>query len=167
MSANTKDVDMLKKHNQAHNTYKYAHNQLVLIGDKNSDQASVKDLKDNEKLAIGEVKTVPAGKYAKQYLDDQHLYSDVKDKIVYAKDVKQVLNYVEKGNAQMGFVYETDLYTNNERTDKVNEIKKADLKKPITYEAGATSDNKFAKEWMEFLKSKKAKNILKEYHFKV
>ena len=69
---------------------------MVLIGDKNSDQASVKDLKDNEKLAIGEVKTVPAGKYAKQYLDDQHLYSDVKDKIVYAKDVKQVLNYVEK-----------------------------------------------------------------------
>ena len=107
MSANTKDVDMLKKHNQAHNTYKYAHNQLVLIGDKNSDQA------------------------------------------------------------QMGFVYETDLYTNNERTDKVNEIKKADLKRPITYEAGATSDNKFAKEWIEFLKSKKAKDILKEYHFKV
>ena len=69
---------------------------MVLIGDKNSDQASVKDLKDNEKLAIGEVKTVPAGKYAKQYLDNQHLYSDVKDKIVYAKDVKQVLNYVEK-----------------------------------------------------------------------
>ncbi|MDU6960848.1 MAG: substrate-binding domain-containing protein, partial [Staphylococcus sp.] len=80
---------------------------------------------------------------------------------------KQVLNYVEKGNTQMGFVYETDLYTNNERTDKVNEIKKADLKKPITYEAGATSDNKFAKEWIEFLKSKKAKDILKEYHFKV
>jgi ABC-type molybdate transport system substrate-binding protein len=34
-------------------------------------------IKDNEKLAIGEVKTVPAGKYAKQYLDNQHLYSDV------------------------------------------------------------------------------------------
>ncbi|MDU4686116.1 MAG: molybdate ABC transporter substrate-binding protein, partial [Staphylococcus sp.] len=30
-----------------------------------------------------------------------------------------------------------------------------------------TSDNKFAKEWIEFLKSKKAKDILKEYHFKV
>ena len=39
---------------------------------------------------------MPAGKYAKQYLDDQHLYGDVKDKIIFAKDVKQVLNYVEK-----------------------------------------------------------------------
>jgi molybdate transport system substrate-binding protein len=48
------------------------------------------------------VKTVPAGKYAKQYLDNQHLYSDVKDKIVYAKDVKQVLNYV---HIQIPFEY--------------------------------------------------------------
>ena len=39
------------------------------------------------------------GKYAKQYLEDQGLYGEVKDNLVYAKDVKQVLNYVEKGNA--------------------------------------------------------------------
>lgn len=167
MSANTKDVDMMKKKDKAHDTYKYAHNKLVLIGDKNSDSASVKDLKDNQKLAIGEVKTVPAGKYAKQYLEDQGLYNGVKDKLVYAKDVKQVLNYVEKGNAAMGFVYKTDLYTNNKKTDKVNEIKEVKLKKPITYEAGATSDKKVAKEWMDFLKSDKAKDILKEYHFEV
>ncbi|RIL72171.1 molybdate ABC transporter substrate-binding protein [Staphylococcus devriesei] len=163
MSANTKDVDMLK--DKVHDTYKYAHNELVLIGDKNSNEASVKDLKDNEKLAIGEVKTVPAGKYAKQYLEEQNLYNDVKDKLVYAKDVKQVLNYVEKGNANMGFVYKTDLYTGNKKTDKVNEIKEAKLKKPITYEAGAVSDKKLAKEWMDFLKSDKAEDILEEYHF--
>lgn len=167
MSANTKDVDALKNKDKAHDTYKYAHNKLVLVGDKNSDDSSVKDLKGNEKLAIGEVKTVPAGKYAKQYLDDQGLYNSVKDKLVFAKDVKQVLNYVEKGNAQMGFVYKTDLFTDNKKTDKVNEIKEVDLKKPITYEADATSDKKLAKEWMDFLKSDKAKDILKDYHFEV
>ena len=53
-------------------------------------------------LLLGEVKTVPAGKYAKQYLEDNNLYNSVKDKIINAKDVKQVLNYVEKGNAQEG-----------------------------------------------------------------
>lgn len=42
------------------------------------------------------MKTVPAGKYAKQYLEDNNLYNSVKDKIINAKDVKQVLNYVEK-----------------------------------------------------------------------
>ncbi|MBO0927767.1 molybdate ABC transporter substrate-binding protein [Staphylococcus sp. 30400_3112M30941] len=165
MSANTKDVDALKDKNKAHDTYKYAKNTLVLIGDKNSNYKSVKDLKDNDKLALGEVKTVPAGKYAKQYLDNNNLFKDVENKIVYAKDVKQVLNYVEKGNAKQGFVYKTDLYKQNKKIDTVNVIQDIQLKKPITYEAGATSDNKLAKEWMEFLKSDKAKEILKEYHF--
>lgn len=163
MSANTKDVDALK--DKAHHTYNYAHNTLVLVGEKDSTKTSVKELSGNDKLALGEIKTVPAGKYAKQYLDDQNLYDSVKDRIVYAKDVKQVLNYVAKDNAQMGFVYKTDLYTNKERNNKVNEIKEVDLKKPITYKAGATSDSKLAKEWMDFLKSDKAKSILKDYKF--
>ena len=68
----------------------------MLVGDKDKNYQSVKDLKGNDKLALGEVKTVPAGKDAKQYLDDNKLYDSVKDKIIYAKDVKQVLNYVEK-----------------------------------------------------------------------
>ena len=97
-----------------HDTYNYAHNKLVLIGDKDSTQSSVKDLKGNEKLALGEVKTVPAGKYAKQYLDDQHLYNAVKDKIVYAKDVKQVLNYVEKVMLRWDlFIKRISILTNN------------------------------------------------------
>ncbi len=165
MSANTKDVDALKDKNKAHDTYKHAKNSLVLIGDKDSNYTSVKDLKDNDKLALGEVKTVPAGKYAKQYLDNNNLFKEVESKIVYAKDVKQVLNYVEKGNAKQGFVYKTDLYKQNKKIDTVKVIKEVELKKPITYEAGATSDSKLAKEWMEFLKSDKAKEILKEYHF--
>ena len=34
MSANTKDVDILKNKKKAHNTYNYAKNNLVLIGEK-------------------------------------------------------------------------------------------------------------------------------------
>lgn len=110
---------------------------------------------------------MPAGKYAKQYLDDQHLYGDVKDKIIFAKDVKQVLNYVEKGNAQEGFVYKTDLYQQKKKANKVKVIEEIKLSKPITYKVGATSDKKLAKEWINFLKSNKAKQILKEYQFSV
>lgn len=167
MSANTKDIDLLKKKNKAHDTYNYAKNQLVLIGDKNKSYTSVKDLNQNDKLALGQIKTVPAGKYAKQYLDDQHLYGDVKDKIIFAKDVKQVLNYVEKGNAQEGFVYKTDLYQQKKKANQVKVIEEIKLSKPITYKAGATSDKKLAKEWINFLKSNKAKQILKEYQFSV
>ena len=52
-------------------------------------------------------------------------------------------------------------YINKIKIDTVKVIKEVELKKPITYKAGATSDSKLAKEWMEFLKSDKAKEILK------
>ncbi|POC79797.1 molybdate ABC transporter substrate-binding protein, partial [Vibrio vulnificus] len=129
------------------------------------DYHSVKDLKGNDKLALGQIETVPAGKYGKQYLEENDLWNTVKDKVIYAKDVKQVLNYVQKGNAQQGFVYKTDLYKNKKKIDNVKEIKQVKLSKPITYKAGATSDKKLAKKWMEFLKTDKAKQIIKDYQF--
>ncbi|MCY1596118.1 molybdate ABC transporter substrate-binding protein [Staphylococcus pettenkoferi] len=166
MSANTKDVDMLKDKDKAHDTYNYAKNKLVLIGDKDSNYKSVKNLKKDDKLAVGEAKSVPAGKYAEKYLKANNLYDDVKSNLVFAKDVRQVLNYVKKGNAQLGYVYKTDLAQDQKNGESnVKEINEAKLDKPITYEAGATSDKKLAKEWMDFLKSDKAKEILKKYEF--
>ena len=44
-------------------------------------------------------------------------------------------------------------------------IKEKIKKQPIIYRAGLVTDNKEAKEWFDFLKSKEAKEILKEYHF--
>ncbi|WP_436854750.1 molybdate ABC transporter substrate-binding protein [Staphylococcus caeli] len=166
MSANTKDVDGLVDKDKAQHTYDYAKNKLVLIGEKGTDYKSVTDIKDDDKLAIGEAKSVPAGKYAEQYLKDNKLFDKVKPNLVYAKDVRQVLNYVEKGNAQLGYVYKTDLYQSQQNGDsKAKEINTADLKKPIIYKSATTSDKKVAKEWIDFLKTDKAKEILKKYKF--
>ncbi|MCU5745187.1 molybdate ABC transporter substrate-binding protein [Staphylococcus sp. SQ8-PEA] len=168
MSANTRDVDALAKKGKAHHTYNYAKNKLVLIGDKDSDIKSVKDLKKNDKLAIGEAKSVPAGKYAEEYLKDKDLYNKVKPHLVYAKDVRQVLNYVNKGNSKLGYVYKTDLAQDQKSgNSNVKQINEAQLKKPITYKAGTTSDKKLAKEWVDFLKTDQAKKIMKKYKFEV
>ncbi|MCD8915764.1 molybdate ABC transporter substrate-binding protein [Staphylococcus simulans] len=165
MSANKKDVQALKDKKQADHVYDYAKNNLVLIGEKGTKAKSVNDLKPGDKLAIGEVKSVPAGKYAESYLKANGLYKGVQDQLVFAKDVRQVLNYVEKGNAQLGFVYQTDLYQNKTKDDKVKAIQQVQLKEPIVYEAGTTSDNQLGKAWIEFLKSDEAKKILRAYHF--
>src|SRR5699024_4121273 len=166
MSANTKDVDALGK--QAQNKYEYAQNDLVLIGEDNSTYKNVSNLKQGEKLAIGETKTVPEGKYAEQYLKDHQLYDDVKPHLVFAKDVRQVLNYVEKGNAQLGYVYKTDLYQSQKNGDSnVKEIQNAKLKQPITYKSATVSDKKLATAWIEFIKTDEAQEILKKYKFKV
>ncbi len=168
MSANEKDVDALVDKNHAQNTYEYAKNKLVLIGGKDSDYKSVTDIKDGDKLAIGETKSVPAGKYAEQYLKSNDLFDSVKAHLVYAKDVRQVLNYVEKGNAQMGYVYQTDLYQSQQNgNSKVKEINTAELQNPIVYKSATITDDKLAKEWIDFLKTDKAKAIMKKYKFEV
>jgi molybdate transport system substrate-binding protein len=59
-------------------------------------------------IAIGEPRTVPAGMYAQQALEHLHFLPALKSKIVYAANVRQVLAYVETGNADAGLVYSTD-----------------------------------------------------------
>lgn len=88
MFVNIKDVDVLKDKNKVYDIYKYVKNSLVLIGDKDLNYILVKDLKDNDKLVLGEVKIVLVGKYVKQYLDNNNLFKEVESKIVYVKDVK-------------------------------------------------------------------------------
>lgn len=68
-----------------------------------------------KKIAVGEPETVPAGSYTKAALTHYKLWDKLENKLVYAKDVRQVLTYVETGNAELGFVYKTDAMA----TDKV------------------------------------------------
>ncbi|WP_019166593.1 molybdate ABC transporter substrate-binding protein [Staphylococcus delphini] len=165
MSANTKDVDMLKEKGKVQHTYDYAHNKLVLIHRKGSDIQSIDQLGNNDQLAIGEVKSVPAGKYAKTYLEDQNQWSSVEERIVYAKDVREVLNYVNKGNAKLGFVYQTDLYVGTTSHTGVEKVSDAPLKSPIVYRMGTVTDTEAANAWYDFMKSNTAQHILKDYHF--
>ena len=61
---------------------------------------------------------MPAGQYAQQTLQHMMLWDGVKDKIVYTKDVTQVLTAVEKGDVEAGAVYRSDARS----SDKVREV---------------------------------------------
>ncbi|MCO4328780.1 molybdate ABC transporter substrate-binding protein [Staphylococcus hyicus] len=165
MSANTKDVKTLKTKGKVKASYAYAHNKLILIKQRGASSQSLDQLQQNTHVAMGEVASVPAGKYAKMYLESQGLWKKVEPHVVYTKDVREVLNYVDKGNAQYGFVYQTDLYAGNTQDTNVEKVKDAQLKQPITYEMGRISDDTLSKAWVTFMKSKQAQSILKQYHF--
>ncbi|MFT3828221.1 MAG: molybdate ABC transporter substrate-binding protein [Opitutaceae bacterium] len=60
------------------------------------------------RIAIGEPDTVPAGNYAKQYLESAGLWPRLSGKLVPLDNVRAVLAAVEAGNADVGFVYRTD-----------------------------------------------------------
>ena len=87
-------------------------NQLVVIvpDDRARLFRSPRDLLDPEigRIAVGDPAAVPAGVYAKQYLEAQGLWPQVRAKIVPTMSVRGTLSAVEAGNADAGIVYRTD-----------------------------------------------------------
>lgn len=62
----------------------------------------------DSKLATGDVKSVPAGKYAKAALETLGVWQQVEPKIAPAENVRAALALVAQGEAAFGIVYETD-----------------------------------------------------------
>lgn len=120
-----------------------------------------------EKLAIGTPESVPAGKYAKETLTNLHLWSKVQSKIVYGKDVRQVLSYIETGNADAGVVYRTDALTSDQV--EVAETAASKLHTPIIYPLGIVKQTKHreqAEAFYKFLQSDQAIQKMEKYGFK-
>ncbi len=146
-----------------------AKNRLVLVVPKNVvGITSFYGLKDAKvkKIAIGEPRSVPAGQYAQQVLEKLKIWSEIKSKLVFANNVRQVLASVESGNADAGLVYITDAKI----SDKVKVVVTADEKyhSPIIYPLAVVKRSKnvdAAKEFSQFLSSNQAKTVLKKYGF--
>ncbi|MBD2134122.1 MULTISPECIES: molybdate ABC transporter substrate-binding protein [unclassified Sphaerospermopsis] len=146
-----------------------AKNRLVLIVPKNvSGIRSFYNLKDAKvkKIAIGEPRSVPAGQYAQQVLQKLKIWDQIKSKLVYANNVRQVLASVESGNAEAGLVYSTDAKISN----KVKVVVAADEKyhSEIIYPLAILKRSKnvdTAKNFSQFLASDKAKAVFRKYGF--
>jgi molybdate transport system substrate-binding protein len=146
-----------------------AKNRLVLVVPKNSNGiTSFYNLKDAnvKKIAMGEPRSVPAGQYAEQVLQKLKILPQVKSKLVYGNNVRQVLAVVESGNADVGLVYATDAKI----SDKVKVVVAADEQyhSPIVYPMAVVKSSKninAAKDLVQFLSSSKAKAVLKKYGF--
>ncbi|WP_186578453.1 molybdate ABC transporter substrate-binding protein [Aquibacillus kalidii] len=122
--------------------------------------------KEMERVAIGTPETVPAGKYAVETLKSLELYDQLEEKLIQAKDVRQVLHYVETENVQAGIVYKTDAL----QSDKVKVIATADSKDhaPIVYPVGIIKDTDYpseAKQFYQFIQTDKAEQIFEKYGF--
>lgn len=87
-----------------------------------------------KRLAIGEPRSVPAGEYAVQVMRSLGLEKALESKFVLAKDVRQVLSYVERGEVDAGFVYSSDLKAKNAASVKVIASAPKYSHQPILYE---------------------------------
>ena len=141
-------------------------NSLVLIkSDKcKYDIKSLKDLlKYDITMAIGQIDTVPAGQYAKESLEKLNIFNEIKDKLVYGKDVSAVKNYVETSEVDLGIVYKSDSL-DLKSSQVVLEIPK-NLHENINYTLAPINSSEDGKKIIEFINSKYSKKILREYGF--
>jgi molybdate transport system substrate-binding protein len=144
-------------------------NQLVLIVPQ--DQVNLKDFDGLTnaaitKIAIGDPDSVPAGQYAQEALTKLKLYDRLKPKLVFAKDVRQVLAYVETGNVDAGLVYITDARISK----KVKQVAlaPADTYSPIIYPLAVLKNSQqpeAARAFVQFLSSDEAKAVFIKYGF--
>ncbi|NPV92479.1 MAG: molybdate ABC transporter substrate-binding protein [Firmicutes bacterium] len=147
-------------------------NKVVLIVPSGSTAgiADFKDLADSKvkKIAIGEPKSVPAGQYADEIFTKQGLSDKVKDKLVYAKDVRAVLTYVESGEVDAGVVFLTDAKTSTKV--KVAAPAPDASHAPVIYPAAVIKSSKSpdaAKDFITFLGGSQAKAVFEKYGFTV
>lgn len=145
-------------------------NELVLVVPKESSLKTFQELKEEKvkKLAIGTPESVPAGKYAQASLTHGNLWNDLQNKIVFTKDVRQVLTYVETGNVDAGIVYKTDALISDKV--KIVDAAPANSHEPIHYPVGVIKESKHKKEatsFYEYLQSKDAQSIFKKYGFTI
>lgn len=146
-------------------------NKVVLItpvaGKKLS---SFEDLKDDtiEKIAVGEPLSVPVGQYTEEAFKNLDLTEALQSKLVYAKDVREVLSWVETGNADAGLVYETDAKISSGVV--INVSAPSGSHKKVIYPVACLKDSghlEEAKKFEEYLFSDEATALFAKYGFTV
>ncbi len=119
-----------------------------------------------KRVAIGNVDSVPAGRYAKRALEAAGLWSTVHAKAITTQNVRQSLDYVARGEVDAGFVYATDAAL---RSNEVKVAFDVQLDPPIRYAAAtvsASSKREEAGRFIHYLLSPAAQAIFARYGFR-
>jgi molybdate transport system substrate-binding protein len=150
-----------------------ASNSLVVIAPVDSGISLLRpsDLLRREvvRLTIGNPKTVPAGQYAEECLKTLGLWEALRPRLVLGENVRQVLEYVARGEADAGIVYVTDIATQRERVREAFRPR-PDSHRPIVYPAAVVADSgspHLAGAFVDFLAAPEGQAILARYGFVV
>jgi molybdate transport system substrate-binding protein len=147
-------------------------NSIVLIAPKDSGINNVTigqgfdlaKLAGDGKIATGDVKAVPVGKYAKAALEKLGAWQAAEPKFAMADSVRAALTLVARGEAALGIVYSTDAKV--EPGVKIVGTFPADSHPAIIYPVAATTTAKpEAADYLAFLRSSAAKAVFEKYGF--
>lgn len=147
----------------------FANNELVLIVPKGAKLPikAIKDLtlKEVTKISLGNPDSVPAGRYTQEALKNEGLWEALSPKLINGESVRQVLDYVSRGEVDAGFVFSTDAGI---AKDKVEVVATVANHKPILYPIAvieASKKRELAQRFIGFVMSQEGQQILFRYGF--
>ena len=144
----------------------FALNDLVLIVPAGSKKpAKLEDIKALKRIAIGNPDSVPAGRYSKDALTTAKLWEALQPQLIMGNSVRQVLDYVARGEVDAGFVYRTDA---KQLADKVDVVMIVEGHAPVSYPIAVATTGKNAKmgqEFLNFVLSAEGQAVLAKYGF--
>jgi molybdate transport system substrate-binding protein len=125
------------------------------------------ELLGDGRLAMADVKAVPAGKYGRAALERLGVWAEVEANVAQAENVRAALKLVATGEAPLGIVYRSDAVA--EPAVKVIGVFPEDAHPPIVYPVGVTADssNSDAAEFVKYLQSAKARQLFEQQGFTV
>jgi len=145
-------------------------NSLVIVTSADSDLkiTSPADLASSKvrRVALADPKAVPAGVYAKAFLEKEKLWLEIEPKVVPVDNVRAALAAVESGNIEVGMVFKTDAAISTKV--KIAYEVPANTGPKISYPVAVTKNAKqveSAKKFVEYLGSNDAANIFTKYGF--
>jgi molybdate transport system substrate-binding protein len=171
-SADEAQMDRLEKQNlvvRETRRNRLSNSLVIVVGnDSNLSLNSAKDLiqQNIKRLALADPAGVPAGIYAKRFLQKQNLWPALEKKIVPTENVRAALAAVESGNVEAAIVYKTDAAI-SKKTKVAFEIPTAGAP-TIHYPVALLKDAHeaaAAKKFLEFLFSPAATAVFQRYGF--
>ncbi|HEX8286690.1 MAG TPA: molybdate ABC transporter substrate-binding protein [Pyrinomonadaceae bacterium] len=172
-SAGEKQMDELAEKDliDVQSRLNFARNTLVLAVPQDSklNIREFSDLSGSEisKIAIGNPKTVPAGQYTEQFFERNNLKNSLQQKLILAEDVRQVLDYVVRGEVDAGIVYATDARVAGEKVH-VAATAPNDSHAPILYPIAIIKDSaqkQSAQDFINLVLSAEGQAVLQKYGF--
>jgi molybdate transport system substrate-binding protein len=175
ISANEDWMNYLQKKKKIDKSLRkdFLYNSLVLITNKNNNVREIKDIENlkktlintNSRLSLAMTKAIPAGIYAKNYLQNIGVWNRIKKNYVESMNVRVALNFVARNELEFGIVYKTEAL-NSQKVKVIYNIE-SEKHKNIVYPLAALNKKKETLEFYNFLLSKESLVKFSEWGFSV
>jgi len=167
--ANSESMDYLSERKVFEGRDLFAFNQLVFVGKPGLNVAGLQDTVKLERIAIGSPKRSPAGHYAVEAFKKAGIYNQIEKKLVMARDVRECISFVNRGEVNGAFVYKTDADQMAKDLTILFTVPQ-DLYPRVTYLMALTATGGKKPEalaFYKFLQSPEARTVLSKHGFPV